>query len=568
MNRILLVFISLFSIVALAQKPTIEARISSKNVIVNETFELSIICNHELDFNYPDLSSFELSPANKQYSAQTEIQGSKIYKTENFITSHAIKASKPGTYTIGSFSFKFNGKEFKTEPISITVSDAPNENSTIESNLNKNFYADYTLNKTEVYIGEPIYLFNKLYSRARIMDLRDFKKGDVVGNIDVKEINKDGNVKFEIEKINGQLFQSAKFGEQIVFPTGTGNIQVEPYSISVIYDDDWFGNQINVKSLPRTITVKPLPENGMPEDFCGGVGNFKMKVTSNKNKLDVGDVVEMKVTISGTGNIHLINEPKMDLGVSFELYGDPVVEDTFDISISGTKGEINYIYLLRALKAGKTKLPEVHLSYFNPKKVEYVSIHSEEDPINIEGDPSVNISKHRDPKSINKSNSETASLEPAEELGTLVNTNSFWTNSLLITSLPMPLFIAFILGFAIKKREKGNSGKQQERLLKKKEKEIIDQLSAVTVSASTDFYSSIDQLIRDYFSIKTGIPSTSISKKDIESWMKNKDYEESKVSEFVTLMEKCEMFKYSSFQNQITDEDRTKEISILKSIIK
>lgn len=568
MRKLGFIIISILSFASLAQKPTIEARVSSNNVIVNELFELTIICNHEIDFNYPDLSDFEISPANKQYSSQTEIHGSKIYKRENFITTHAIKATKKGSFVIGSFSFKFNGQEFKTDPIAINVGDAPNENSTIRSNLNKNFYADYTTNKTEVYVGEPIYLYNKLYSRARIMDLRDFKKGNVVGNIDLKEINKDGNVHFEIEKIDGQIFQSAKFGEQIIFPTGSGQIQVEPYSISIVYDDDWFGNQINIKSLPRTILVKPLPEENMPEDFNGGVGKYNLSVVSNKDVMDAGDVVEMKVTISGTGNVHLLNQPKLDLGQSFELYGDPVIEDTFDITVNGTKGEINYTYLLKATKTGKTKLPRVHCSYFNPKEKHYISLASEELPIHVKGDPKLRVNDSEQLESNSKKLNTELTSDPLVVLGYEVPTESIWLNGSMIALVPLPLIIAFIFGFIKNKNEDKEAKKTSEKQRNKKEKELKSVLNNLSPADSKEFYNNVDHIIRQYFGLKTGISTSSINKSDIETWLLEQEYNKESIGQLMEIVNECEFHKYSSIEMTKNEEQQDRIIKILKQIVK
>ena len=61
----------------------------------------------------------------------------------------------------------------------------------------------------------------------------------------------------------------------------------------------------NVTAGKRTIDVKPLPSNGRPDDFSGAVGSFEFNMTSNKNTLKATEAFDLKLEVSGKGNLKL-----------------------------------------------------------------------------------------------------------------------------------------------------------------------------------------------------------------------------------------------------------------------
>ena len=71
--------------------------------------------------------------------------------------------------------------------------------------------------------------------------------------------------------------------------------------------------EMNVESNPLTIDVKPLPSTGKPLDFSGAVGSFNMASEIDRTELKSNEPINLKVTISGKGNLELID----DLPLSF-----------------------------------------------------------------------------------------------------------------------------------------------------------------------------------------------------------------------------------------------------------
>ena len=109
---------------------------------------------------------------------------------------------------------------------------------------------------------------------------------------------------------------------------------------------------ISSKSLK--INVKELPKP-KPEGFFGAVGNFKISSEIDKSELKANDAFTLKIKLTGTGNIELIEPFKINYPDDFEVY-DPKVSDK--IFEGGNKRSIkNFEYLLIPRYKGNYEIP-------------------------------------------------------------------------------------------------------------------------------------------------------------------------------------------------------------------
>ena len=74
-------------------------------------------------------------------------------------------------------------------------------------------------------------------------------------------------------------------------------------------------NSVNrrVSAGNRAINVMPLPEKDKPESFSGAVGSFDFKLTTNKKELRTSEAFEVRLEVSGDGNLKLFRVPKLIL---------------------------------------------------------------------------------------------------------------------------------------------------------------------------------------------------------------------------------------------------------------
>ena len=175
---------------------------------------------------------------------------------------------------------------------------------------------------------------------------------------------------------NGLRYNTITLKRVAVFPTRTGELTVDPLKIEVeAYIpsrsgdpfDQFFSfrpryEPVEVASRSVKIDVSSLPENS-PDDFLGAVGAFRVEADVDRAEVQVGEPIEIELTISGTGNMATIEPPNFEPPGVFEQY-DPQVKTDINRSgrqITGTK---TLTYVLVPRSNGVFQIPQVTLSFF------------------------------------------------------------------------------------------------------------------------------------------------------------------------------------------------------------
>jgi predicted DNA-binding protein with PD1-like motif len=181
----------------------------------------------------------------------------------------------------------------------------------------------------------------------------------------------------------------------------------------------------SLTSSALSIEVKPLPK-GAPSNFTGGVGAFKTAQKLSSTEVKQGEMITLTRTISGHGNLHLIDFPELKLPDGLELYGDPEVKESFSFSSEGSKGKITHTYHLKALKAGNVQLPSFTLAYFDPEKAQYSETETTTKNLHITGDPNVETAESSIAKGKTEETFHQANRSDAEQVGESLIPNWIW----------------------------------------------------------------------------------------------------------------------------------------------
>ena len=107
--------------------------------------------------------------------------------------------------------------------------------------------------------------------------------------------------------------------------------------------------------------------------FSGGVGEFTISSSISTKELKTNDAVTIKLVISGTGNLKLVNTPEVAFPKDFEVY-DPKIDNKFTLTREGLSGNKVIEYLAIPRHAGNFTIPPVEFSYFDLKSNSYKTI--------------------------------------------------------------------------------------------------------------------------------------------------------------------------------------------------
>ena len=154
--------------------------------------------------------------------------------------------------------------------------------------------------------------------------------------------------------------------------------------------DPFFGSGREVFNVPRkvhsqrtSVSVKALPA-GAPASFSGAVGNFTMDAQFPSERIAANSGATVTVKISGTGNLTFVQAPKLPLPTSFEQYNVKTTE-SINTSSSGISGYRQFEYPFIARAEGTYDLEPVEFTFFDPQRMQYVTLKSK--PLTLEITP-------------------------------------------------------------------------------------------------------------------------------------------------------------------------------------
>ena len=253
------------------------------------------------------------------------------------------------------------------------------------------------MSRTSVYKGEPLRVTFKLYERVPVVGYNDVKFPSFNG-FWAQELNTD-NARRQRETFNGKVYETLVAKEYLLYPQQAGTLVIEPAELTAVAQvvvpgrrnvDPFFGGGPDFVNVPRkvqsqraAVTVKPLP-TGAPASFSGAVGNFTMDAQFPSERIAANSGATVTVKISGTGNLTFVQAPKLPLPTSFEQYNVKTTE-SINTSSSGISGYRQFEYPFIARAEGTYDLEPVEFTFFDPQRMQYVTLKSK--PMTLEITP-------------------------------------------------------------------------------------------------------------------------------------------------------------------------------------
>ena len=371
----------------------------------------------------PTFPNFRITEGPIQSSGMSIVNGNTSqYKGVSFV----LQPLKTGKFTIEGATATVDGKPMHSNPVHIEVSASgppapasqpgqptlpdeaavssreyilrPGEN--VAEKIKKNLFVRVQADKTSCYIGEPIVVTYKLYSRLR-SESRVTKRPSLNGFsvYDMVDPNTDQE---SIETLNGKQFTVHIIRKSQLIPLQAGTVELDPAEVEnkVFFIrqtgaarkhrnllDELFDpssseegtetdQNITLSSQPLTITIKPLPEENKPADFNGAVGQFTMQAAVENTKMAARDAATLKVTVSGTGNLPIVNAPPVKWPDSIEAYEATAKED-IDKTVAPMGGSKTFEYVFTPEHQGNYSLSPVSFSYFDPSSASYKTLESQ-----------------------------------------------------------------------------------------------------------------------------------------------------------------------------------------------
>ena len=567
---------------------------SKKQVVVGERFQVVFEANAEgKGFSAPSFDGFTVvgGPFTSSSSSFSMVNGSMSHTVKNTYT-YALQAYKEGTFHIGSASLTVKGNKISSEPFDIQVlpddgsyattssggtssgSNQGSQNTNDPQVSGKDLFLKVLPTKKAAYVGEQIVLTYKLYTKVPVSSLQVDKMPSYAGfwTKDISD-NNNGSLRQSSEYVNGMEYTVAEIQKIIVVPQRSGKLNIDPMSIECIaqirtesnrrqsndpfdifFNDPFFNRNIaNVKkelsTSALTIDVKNLPENGKPVSFAGAVGNYNFKSDIDKTELRTNEAFTLTLTVSGAGNIELLQMPEPVFPPDFEVY-DPKITTSPNITAQGLSGTKKAEYLVIPRRAGSFILSPVEFSFFNPANGTYTTLNSDSYAVHVEkgsgdeGEGGIYASNQEGIKYLGSDVRHIMTGDPH-----LKNRNSafFGTAPYFVVLLAM-LLIFIILLLISKNREQSkqdvaaNRNKKATKVARGRLKKADQYLK---VKDQNNFYIEMSQALWGYISDKLGIEQSKLSMDTVSEAMKEKNVPDDLTQQFVDTLNSCEFARFA-----------------------
>ena len=580
MRKLFLTAFLVLSALVMTAQTSIQVQ-THKVVAEDERFNVTFVIDGNVkvsEFSWEPGSDFQLLwGPQRGHSSSIQIINGKTTKSVQTTFSYVLRPLKAGRFSLPSARANVDGKELVSSSESIEVvsqqaqSRQQNPSSSSQSQTQQpkatqqrtgeDIILTLNLSRTNVVVGEPITATIMLYTRADIAGFESAQFPDFNGFWS-QEQDSPTNIEFSRATYNGQIYNAALLKKYMLIPQQTGALTISPAEIVCLVNvrtapsgnsifDGFFDSVTTVRqkvvSKAVKVNVSALPK-GAPESFGGGVGEFTISAKMSKDSLKTHEAASLIVTVSGKGNISLIQAPDVKLPPDMEAY-DTKTSDRVDKS--GYSGSKRYEYPFIPRSWGDFVIPPVKYSYYDVKAGKYVTLQTDSIAFNVARGADVpgagtviSAPSQKDVKSlgtdiryINVKNSQLSAKGVF-----FVGSALFWVLTALIVLLAVLCWAAFR---KIAARRADVAGAKNRKATKMAMKRLRLAGTFLRQNLYTAFYEELHKALLGFMSDKLNVPVAELSKERIAEILSEGGVPASLIDSFVGLVDACEFARYS-----------------------
>jgi len=521
----------------------------------------------------PTLSMFEVYSQGR--SSNISIINGQVSSTVSY--RYMIIPTRAGVYPINNISIVHKNKRYKGNGVELTVLDkgvaAPTrleESAVTTEGDTKDFFLEAVIDKKNPYVNEQVTMTLKFYIAVRYYGNPELKEPSTTGFW--TELL--GNQTPYFQKLNNRNYKVFE-RKYALFPTQTGELTIgratittsvatkgrkqrDPFNINL---DDFFGGwgqEVNIRSKPVTLNVKPLPVEGRPDDFTGTIGKFNIVANPDKLNVEVNQPVTVTIKISGTGNIKSVAEPIIPELPEFRIYKASSSEKTskHNDKIGGTK---IYEEVFIPKKPGKLQIPSLGFNYFDPQQKKYRVMKTQPITINVmqpEGYASSSEIPYRqtgvvlgsDASDIRFIKDSPGNLIPQGRLVLLT------PQYLIINGLFVLVFIGLVAVRLRNEKLSSDIGYARSRQASRMAYKRLARARALArVEKAGEFYAEISLALLAYMADKLNISPHGLTSERVAELLKEKKADKALVEETVSFIQQCDFARFAPAS--LTQED-------------
>ena len=325
-------------------------------------------------------------------SSGTSIQIINGDMTTQMTYQYRLQPTQAGDLVIDPISTTLNGQTYSTDPITISVAQgsgatqaAPGLNRQTTADIEaptelagQDFFVEAQVDNPNPYQGQQILHTFRFYQAVNIVGQTEYGQPSFTGFWHDQEPEQSQ----DYAEAAGRTYLVTELTTPL-FPTLAGEITIDPASITI--PGGFFSRGHTLTTQPVVVNVKPLPPSA-PADFGGAVGQFDIQAEADGTSTTVGDTIDLRVTLSGRGNIGSAADPTFPTSDQWRLFDSEPTTKTWyeDGQLMGVR---TYDWVLMPTEAGQLTIPAIEYSIFDPETETYHTISTDPIAVDVAADP-------------------------------------------------------------------------------------------------------------------------------------------------------------------------------------
>jgi hypothetical protein len=307
--------------------------------------------------------------------------------------SYYLTPSQPGEYTIPALKAEVDGQNVTSQPVKLKAVKANDLGGPEGATPNEPAFLRFVVPKKEAFVGEAFAIELQLYLEANLANADEIlgkfdqlagtlvkaEGFSVLKSVNTKRQVRIGNTSFKVGVFSAAV-SPVKTGD-LVLGTPDFNLVVQVPVGSMGFFQRVQNRQIAIHAFQEPIHALPVPHENVPPDFNGAVGTFSLTVQAAPTNVAVGDLITVKIRLSGKGPLEPLALPAHDTWQDFKTYPPTsTIEPADALAIEGVK---TFEEIVVPQSTDIKQLPPVSFSFFDPEQKCYRTLEQPPIPLSI-----------------------------------------------------------------------------------------------------------------------------------------------------------------------------------------
>lgn len=543
-------------------------------VSTDEIFRVVFTATYEggkvSDFTPPSFEGLEVlaGPIPSTSTSFQSINGQSSTTHAHSYT-YTVRAVQEGKVTLAPASVKIGKETYRTESRTIEAvkGEVPDQGSAASGGQRQSAGEDLMLrmsvSKTRAVVGEPVIVTLKLYVQTSAISGFEDVRFPTFDGFWSQEIDAPQNIQFVRENYNGKIYNAALLRRYMLLPQQTGALTIDPSELVCLLQvqaessgprsifDDFFSSYQTIRkrvtSEPVTVNVSALPA-GAPASFTGGVGKFRMSAGFSSDSVSAHEATSLKVEISGTGNINLVEAPKVQLPADFEAY-DVRKTDDITTGASGSTGTLTFEYPFIPRAPGVFGIEPVEFTYYDIEAGRYRTLSS--GPLRLKVGEGTRTDAAVIPSGVSKRSVESL----GEDIRFISTVPHLKKAGRMMVSSPAMLIIPIVIVLATAAvwvflsrsiaRRSDIAGTRNRKALKVARARLRNASAFLKQGLYSAFYEELHKALHGYISDKLMLPVADLTRERIGEELRSRGKDEAVIQELSDVLDACEYARYA-----------------------